>query len=440
MDPDEKKGIVYCSTFLITVVICVSLGYPTGMYIFTIFVIIISSFAAQTAIMKKFGTTLQMTRRIKTLKQKTQGRNFELDDTKVTRAYKNNKVLIAIINISFVSWSVNILCLFFFLNYAGFGLWSFAFPLFYLLTCIGLFVMNIPLAQNALIRIFKERVNVVRDLKTTLVITLLAVCSFVILSCVLSTAQYYAFQDTPACLRFSIDSLFYSFQPAGEYSSTCYVRIFVYTHLPYAIFFYAGLVMYVISIFYWIRSVKLLENAGFVDFIRPQDYCMYITRKWEPVGVVSLHEIAKEFNAVPTLAERRLITWTQLGLLNAEYVPRQYLLQFTKANRNKTSSSITAVQGIESPFPAYQGLEPFIFVSYAHADSARVYPILTSLHDAGVRIWYDQGIPPADDFINTIAYRIKNCTFFIAFLTAAAIEPIGSGRKFFMRAIIKRKF
>ena len=46
------------------------------------------------------------------------------------------------------------------------------------------------------------------------------------------------------------------------------------------------------------------------------------------------------------------------------------------------------------PFKAYQGDEPYIFVSYAHEDSDAVYPEIEWLRDQGFNIWYDEGISP----------------------------------------------
>ena len=46
---------------------------------------------------------------------------------------------------------------------------------------------------------------------------------------------------------------------------------------------------------------------------------------------------------------------------------------------------------METPFPAYKGDEPYVFVSYAHDDSSRVYPEITRLRDQGFNIWYDEG-------------------------------------------------
>lgn len=48
----------------------------------------------------------------------------------------------------------------------------------------------------------------------------------------------------------------------------------------------------------------------------------------------------------------------------------------------------------ELPFIAYSGDEPFLFVSYSHADSQAVYDELRWLNGQGVNIWYDEGISP----------------------------------------------
>lgn len=41
---------------------------------------------------------------------------------------------------------------------------------------------------------------------------------------------------------------------------------------------------------------------------------------------------------------------------------------------------------------AYEGTEPYVFVSYAHADSERVLALISRLQDRGFRVWYDAGI------------------------------------------------
>ena len=53
---------------------------------------------------------------------------------------------------------------------------------------------------------------------------------------------------------------------------------------------------------------------------------------------------------------------------------------------------------MEKPFAAYQGTEPYVFVCYAHDDSAIVYPELVWLRNQGVNVWYDEGISPGTEF------------------------------------------
>jgi hypothetical protein len=52
---------------------------------------------------------------------------------------------------------------------------------------------------------------------------------------------------------------------------------------------------------------------------------------------------------------------------------------------------------MQRPFPAYDGNEPYVFVCYAHDDAGEVYPEITRLKDAGVNIWYDEGIAPGSE-------------------------------------------
>jgi TolB-like protein len=58
---------------------------------------------------------------------------------------------------------------------------------------------------------------------------------------------------------------------------------------------------------------------------------------------------------------------------------------------------------LKRPFPAYNGSEKHVFVCYAHADAATVYPEITELHDDGVNIWYDEGIEVGEEWRAEIA-------------------------------------
>lgn len=66
---------------------------------------------------------------------------------------------------------------------------------------------------------------------------------------------------------------------------------------------------------------------------------------------------------------------------------------------------------------AYSGNEPYIFVSYSHKDTKRVYPVIARLISEGYRVWYDSGIDPGTEWDENIAYHIMNCGYFVAFLS-----------------------
>lgn len=62
---------------------------------------------------------------------------------------------------------------------------------------------------------------------------------------------------------------------------------------------------------------------------------------------------------------------------------------------------------MEHPFPAYQGDEPYLFVSYAHEAAALVYPKLQWLKDRGFNIWYDEGIGAGTTWRTELAKSIS---------------------------------
>ena len=71
---------------------------------------------------------------------------------------------------------------------------------------------------------------------------------------------------------------------------------------------------------------------------------------------------------------------------------------------------------------AYEGNEPYIFVSYKHEDGPQVYPLVRELNDQGYRVWYDEGIPPSKDYRKEIANALIRCDLFLVCMTAQAID------------------
>jgi hypothetical protein len=78
----------------------------------------------------------------------------------------------------------------------------------------------------------------------------------------------------------------------------------------------------------------------------------------------------------------------------------------------------------KTPFPAYEGDEPYVFVSYAHADANLVFPELKKFHDDGINIWYDQGIAPGNEWTTEIAEALEGCSMFIVFISENSAKSI----------------
>ena len=71
---------------------------------------------------------------------------------------------------------------------------------------------------------------------------------------------------------------------------------------------------------------------------------------------------------------------------------------------------------------AYEGNQPYIFISYAHKDTDTVLPIIESLTASGFRVWYDAGIEKGTHWNDNIAAHLDNCTIFIPFVSKAFCE------------------
>jgi len=69
----------------------------------------------------------------------------------------------------------------------------------------------------------------------------------------------------------------------------------------------------------------------------------------------------------------------------------------------------------------YEGSEPYVFISYAHKDTARVLPIIEALVARGFRVWYDAGIEAGTEWPDYIAKHLENAARVIAFLSPASM-------------------
>jgi len=61
-------------------------------------------------------------------------------------------------------------------------------------------------------------------------------------------------------------------------------------------------------------------------------------------------------------------------------------------------------------------------VSYAHLDGALVFPEIQALHNAGYRLWYDEGIDPGNEWPDEIATALDGASLFLVFISEALVR------------------
>ena len=77
---------------------------------------------------------------------------------------------------------------------------------------------------------------------------------------------------------------------------------------------------------------------------------------------------------------------------------------------------------MDRPFPAYKGDEPYIFVCYAHEDSAVVYPELVQLREQGLNIWYDEGISAGKNWRAAIGDALLSASHFLFYISEPSLH------------------
>lgn len=99
-----------------------------------------------------------------------------------------------------------------------------------------------------------------------------------------------------------------------------------------------------------------------------------------------------------------------------------FFKRFSK-KKEPSENKTKLVPGIgRIPYPAYRGKRPYIFVSYSHADSERVFAEIKRFNEAGFRVWYDQGIKPGSEWPDEIANALENCKLFVVFMTRNSVR------------------
>ena len=70
---------------------------------------------------------------------------------------------------------------------------------------------------------------------------------------------------------------------------------------------------------------------------------------------------------------------------------------------------------------AYEGPQPYLFICYAHEDAVAVYEDLYTFSQAGIRFWYDEGIPPASRWRESIASRVSASAATLYYISSSSV-------------------
>ncbi len=75
------------------------------------------------------------------------------------------------------------------------------------------------------------------------------------------------------------------------------------------------------------------------------------------------------------------------------------------------------------------GNGPFVFVSYSHKDAEQVYPDILSLQQAGISVWYDEGLEPGREWYKSVDEHVcmNNCVGTIFFTSDDFIRSKSCG-------------
>jgi TolB-like protein len=77
---------------------------------------------------------------------------------------------------------------------------------------------------------------------------------------------------------------------------------------------------------------------------------------------------------------------------------------------------------METPFQAYSGDEPYVFVCYAHEDGDIVYPEMLWLREQGTNLWYDEGISAGKNWRAAIGDSLLGARHVLFYISARSLE------------------
>ena len=75
----------------------------------------------------------------------------------------------------------------------------------------------------------------------------------------------------------------------------------------------------------------------------------------------------------------------------------------------------------DSSVPAYQGDEPYIFISYSHDDADLVHPEIERFYNDGYNVWYDEGIISGEGWHEIVENALLNSSLLLFFISDKSV-------------------
>ncbi len=73
-------------------------------------------------------------------------------------------------------------------------------------------------------------------------------------------------------------------------------------------------------------------------------------------------------------------------------------------------------------YKTYSGTDPYVFISYSHADAKRVLPVIGVLDGDRVRLWYDAGIEAGTNWPEVVASHLLHAGTVVFFLSESFLR------------------
>ncbi|MCL2807724.1 MAG: leucine-rich repeat protein [Coriobacteriia bacterium] len=172
--------------------------------------------------------------------------------------------------------------------------------------------------------------------------------------------------------------------------------------------------------------VLVLLSKSYVrnDFLMLEEFAnaaVVMRKPFIPVWLDSLEAIQEDYDKLQG-DEQILSTLEMLTAKHQGAAPEELVATLEHFELERPFYTPSTPQICEKPCEAHEGDGPFLFISYAHDDAKRVYPIIKELYESGWDLWYDEGIKTTERYMPVIASHVKRSAVFVLMLTNRCLE------------------